>query len=65
MYHQNGLQTKTPQDVISESISLRCQSQISNFLQAEYGSVRTARKRDYSHLEPANGLLRASLNEVT
>jgi len=64
MYHENGRQTKTPQDVISESISLRCQSQISNFLQAEYGSVRTARKRDYSHLELAIALLRASLNEV-
>jgi hypothetical protein len=65
IYHENGRQAKTVNDVISESISQRCQSQISNFLQVEYGSSRTARKRDYSNLELAITILRASLNGST
>lgn len=63
-YHENGRATKTVQDVMSEAISHRCQSQISNTLQAEYGSARTARRRDYSHLELAMALLRASLKGI-
>jgi hypothetical protein len=61
VYHESGKESKTVKDVISEAIRSRCQSQISNYLQTEYGSPRTVRRRDYDHFELAYALLKASL----